>query len=79
MQRITSISTFDSWNLRFWREFFCQFSETIWQEESGYQPDSEKQVDFAIEEEVDQQVLLQALLQRSSKQIEILHNQSNQI
>ena len=36
-------------------------------------------MDLAIEEEVDQQVLLQALLKRSEKQIELLDMQSNQI
>ena len=34
---------------------------------------------MAIEEEIDQQVLLEALLQRSFKQIELLNKQSNQI
>ena len=36
MSRVTSIGHFDSWTLRFWREYFCQFSEPIWQEESGF-------------------------------------------
>ena len=34
-------------------------------EDSGFQPDSEKQIDMAIEEENDQSVLLQAILTRS--------------
>ena len=34
-------------------------------------------MDEAIEDEIDQQVLLQALLQRSEKQIEVLNNQDN--
>ena len=65
MRRITSISQFDAWNLRFWREYFCKFSEPIMPEDSGFQPDSEKQIDMAIEEENDQSVLLQAILTRS--------------
>ena len=36
-------------------------------------------MDEAIEDEIDQQVLLQALLQRSEKQIEVLNNQDNYI
>ena len=54
MSRVTSIGNYDSWTLRFWREYFCQFSEPINNEESGYAPDSEKLTDLAIEEEVDQ-------------------------
>ena len=29
MSRVTSIGTFDTWDLRFWREFFCRFSEQV--------------------------------------------------
>ena len=36
MARITSICQFDAWNLRFWREFFFQFSESTWPDESNY-------------------------------------------
>mmetsp|Transcript_28792 Transcript_28792/g.35632 ORF Transcript_28792/g.35632 Transcript_28792/m.35632 type:complete len:97 (+) Transcript_28792:1762-2052(+) len=79
MQRVQSIGSFDTWDVRFWKEFFCQYSEPIHPVETGYVPDAEKQVDLAIEEEIDQQVLLQALLQRSEKQIELLHLQSNQV
>ena len=53
MMRITSIQNFDAWNIRFWKEFYCQFSEPINQEEQAYVPDSQKQLDMAIEEEVD--------------------------
>ena len=53
MRRISSICQFDAWNLRFWREFFCRFSEPIRPEDNGFQPDSQKQIDMAIEEEVD--------------------------
>ena len=52
-ERITSIGSVDSWTLRPWKEFFYQFSEAVWPEETGYVPDAEKQVDAAIEEEMD--------------------------
>ena len=64
-QRVTSIGSYDSWNVRFWKEYFCQFRE------ADGEPDADKQLDLAIEEEVDQQILLQSLLQRTSKQLEI--------
>ena len=30
MRRVTCINSFNSWNLRFWKEFFFQYSEPIW-------------------------------------------------
>ena len=36
MQRITHIPKIDAWELRFWREYFCQFSESVWPEELSY-------------------------------------------
>lgn len=72
---MTSIGSLDAWKLRFWREYFSQFSECVSKEDDGlassYLPDAEKQLDSALEEEIDQQILLQSLLQRSSKQLEI--------
>lgn len=53
MSRITHIGEFDSWNMRFWKEYFFRFSEPSGQEESGFVPDAEKIVDLAIEEEID--------------------------
>jgi len=76
-QRITSISYCESWTLRFWREYFCQFSEPVEPGDNGFVADAEKQLDMAIEEEIDQQVLLQSLLTRSAKQIDLLHEQSS--
>ena len=29
MARVTSIGAFDTWDLRFWREFFSRFSEQV--------------------------------------------------
>ena len=51
--RITSIQRYDSYDIRFWKEFFCQFSESSKSGENGYVPDAQKQLDQAIEEEVD--------------------------
>lgn len=65
MQRFENIRNFDSWELRYWKEYFSQFSEPVQSSETGFVPDNEKQLDLAIEEEIDQKVLLQALLSRS--------------
>ena len=59
MSRITSISSFDSWDIRFWREFFSRFSEQVQAKDNepdkgGFVPDSHKQMDEAVEEEIDQ-------------------------
>ena len=54
MQRIQAIGTYDSWDIRFWKEYFSQYSEPINPVETGFVPDAEKQVDLAIEEEIDQ-------------------------
>ena len=35
-QQVTSIGHFDSWNIRFWREYFCQFSESMAQDETDF-------------------------------------------
>lgn len=53
MIRITSINKFNSWELRFWKEFFMQYKESTSKEEIAFVPDSEKQIDQAIEEEMD--------------------------
>ena len=53
MVRITEIKQYDSWNIRFWKEYFCQFREQVWREDQGFIPDADKQIDGAIEEEVD--------------------------
>ena len=54
MVRITSIKKYDSWDLRFWKEFFNQYGESATtKEEIDFVPDSEKQLDEAIEEEMD--------------------------
>ena len=54
MQRIQAIGSFDSWEIRFWKELFYQYSEPINPIETGFVPDAEKQLDLAIEEEIDQ-------------------------
>ena len=59
MSRVTAIGSFDTWDLRFWREFFCRFSEQVQAKEStiervGFIPDFQKQMDEAIEETIDQ-------------------------
>ena len=52
MTRIQSIGNVDSWNLRYWKEFFSRFSEPVNENEQGYEPDSSKQLDLAIEAEL---------------------------
>ena len=58
MQRIENINKFDTWDIRYWREFFCQFSEPVMTTEQGFVPDEEKQLDMEIEQQIDQQVIL---------------------
>ena len=45
MTRVTSIGAYDTWDLRYWREFFSRFSEQVQAKEnqiekSGFAPDS---------------------------------------
>ena len=54
MHRIQAIGSFDSWAIRFWKELFCQYAEPINPVETGFVADAEKQLDLAIEEEIDQ-------------------------
>ena len=54
MVRITSIKKFNSWDLRFWKEFFMKYKESNSKDEIAFVPDCEKQIDQAIEEEMDQ-------------------------
>ena len=50
MSRVTSISEFDTWDIRFWREFYLRFSEQVSakdtgcaeQEKGGFIPDCQK-------------------------------------
>ena len=59
MARVTTIGSFDTWDLRFWREFFYRFSEQVQAKESatekvGFIPDFQKQMDEALEDTIDQ-------------------------
>ena len=71
MDRIMSIQESDHWKLRIWKEHFFKYTESI-QGEPDYTPYAQKQLDEAIKEEVDSLDLLQSLLKRSEKQLEIL-------
>ena len=42
MQRVTRLNNFDSWHIRFWREYFQQFSDPVVREEIGFVADAEK-------------------------------------
>ena len=53
MIRITSIKNYDTWNLRFWKEFFFQYREPVLREEDGYEPEATKQIDEAIKDETE--------------------------
>ena len=35
MSRVTSIGEFDTWNIRFWREFYSRFSEQVTAKDTG--------------------------------------------
>ena len=78
-QRVTSIGQLNGWEMRFWKEYFCQFTESLQNEHrsADYLPDSQKQLDSAIESDVDQQILLQSLLERTNRQLDIANQQQS--
>ena len=65
LKRLKGVKKVEYQQLRIWTEYFFKYSEPINQNESGYSPDAENQLNQAIEEEMDQNHLLESLLERS--------------
>ena len=65
-KRITRIKEFEHWKLRVWKEHFFKFSDSQ-KGELDFIPDSQQQLDDALESEMDKSVLLMSLLSRSVK------------
>ena len=42
LTRISSIQGYDSWELRFWKEWFLKYKESIYKEEQNLVPDAQK-------------------------------------
>ena len=77
-RRITRIKDCEYWKLRVWKEHFFKFSESQ-RGELDFVPDSEQQLDDALESEMDKSIQLLSLLQRSAKQVAILQKQRDEI